>query len=135
MDFKQNKKFQNLVEIIAETNPDNVLLQEKLQTLATTKASFIKKIQLEWEERSKPDFNELEIRTLNIQYLAGQTRESFDVEERQGNFQTISAKEWILNEKCKWKGFDPETRTYYRKNIEFGGNLNFDENYLPSRQR
>ena len=59
MDFKQNKKFQNLVEIIAETNPDNVLLQEKLQTLATTKASFIKKIQLEWEERSKPDFNKL----------------------------------------------------------------------------
>ena len=131
MDFKQNKKFQNLVEIIAETNPDNVLLQEKLQTLATTKASFIKKIQLEWEERSKPDFNELDIRTLNIQYLAEQTRESFDVEERQGNFQTISAKEWILKEKCQWKGFDPETRTYYKKNIEFGGNLNFDENYLP----
>jgi hypothetical protein len=121
MDFKQNRRFQNLIEIISDSLPDNEQLQEKLTSLATTKASFIKKILLEWEERTTSDYDKLDIRALNIAYLSNQTHERFDVEDRDGTFQTITPKEWVLKSKTQWRRFD----------IMFGGDIKFDENFLP----
>ena len=131
LDFKRNRQFQGLVDVLTECIPDNENLQEKLSDLTSSKGSYIKQLVAKWDSRMQPDFTELDIRTLNIQYLAMQDQDQVDLELKDESIKTISSKDWILKERNVWRGYDPVTGTYFKKPIVFGGQLDWDVNFLP----
>ena len=66
VNFRANRQFQSLLEVLTESFPDNVLLQDKLGDLITKKSSYIKKLQQMWTDRDTPDFDEQDIREMNL---------------------------------------------------------------------
>ena len=131
LDFKRNRQFQGLVDVLAECLPDNANLQEKLSDLTSSKGSYIKQLVAKWDQRMQPDYTELDIRQLNIQYLARQDLAQVNFEVRDENISTISSKDWILKERDIWRGYNPESGNYFQKPIVFGGKLDWDVNFLP----
>jgi hypothetical protein len=51
----------------------------------------------------QPDYTELNIRQMNIQYLARQDLAQVNLEVRDENRMTSSSKDWILKEWDNWK--------------------------------
>ena len=66
LDFKRNRQFQSLIDVLQESIPENALLQGKLSDLTSSKGSYIKQLIKEWDERDQPDYDEEEIRQMNI---------------------------------------------------------------------
>ena len=75
LDFKRNRQFQSLIDVLQESIPENALLQGKLSDLTSSKGSYIKQLITEWNERSQPDYNEEEIRQMNINHVAELTEQ------------------------------------------------------------
>ena len=90
LDFKRNRQFQSLVDVLAESIPENALLQDKLSNLTSSKGSYIKQLIREWESREKPDYDEQEIKQMNIDYLGNQDEEGNDMELRQEGRTVVS---------------------------------------------
>ena len=131
LDFKRNRQFQSLVDVLAESIPENALLQDKLSNLTSSKGSYIKQLIREWESREKPDYDEQEIKQMNIDYLGNQDEEGNDMELRQEGRTVVSSKDWVLKERACWKGYNPTKGKYELKPIKFGGKVEFDTNFLP----
>ena len=131
LDFKRNRQFQGLVDVLAECLPDNANLQEKLSDLTSSKGSYIKQLVAKWDQRMQPDYTELDIRQLNIQYLARQDLAQVNLEVRDENISTISSKDWILKERDIWRGYNPESGNYFQKPIGFGSKLDWDVHFCP----
>ena len=51
LDFKRNRQFQSLIDVLQEAIPENALLQGKLSDLTSSKGSYIKQLIREWEDR------------------------------------------------------------------------------------
>ena len=117
LDFKRNRQFQSLIDVLQESIPENALLQGKLSDLTSSKGSYIKQLITEWNERSQPDYNEEEIRQMNIDHVADQTEAEARLEVRNENRATVTSKDWILKERDVWKGFDPSAGKYFLKPI------------------
>ena len=58
LDFKRNRQFQSLIDVLQEAIPENALLQNKLSDLTSSKGSYIKQLIKEWEGRITPDYDE-----------------------------------------------------------------------------
>ena len=131
LDFKRNRQFQSLVDVLAEAIPENALLQDKLSDLTSSKGSYIKQLIKDWEGRVKPDYDEEEIKQMNIDYQGNQDEEGNDMELRQEGRTVVSTKDWVLKERARWKGYNPTKGKYELKPIKFGGKVEFDTNFLP----
>ena len=131
LDFKRNRQFQSLIDVLQESIPENALLQGKLSDLTSSKGSYIKQLITEWNERSHPDYNEEEIRQMNINHVAELTEQEARLEVRHETRATVTSKDWVLKERDIWKGFDPSTGRYFLKPIVFGGKIDWDNNFLP----
>ena len=131
LDFKRNRQFQSLIDVLQESIPENALLQGKLSDLTSSKGSYIKQLITEWNERDQPDYNEEEIRQMNINHVGDQTEEESRLETRNEHRAVVTSKDWILKERDQWKGFCPTTGKYFLKPIEFGGKIDFETNFLP----
>ena len=44
LDFKRNRQFQSLIDVLQESIPENALLQGKLSDLTSSKGSYIKQL-------------------------------------------------------------------------------------------
>ena len=131
LDFKRNRQFQSLIDVLQEAIPENALLQDKLSDLTSSKGSYIKQLIKEWEGRVKPDYDEEEIRQMNIDHQGDQDEQGNNMELRQERRAVVSTKDWILKERDKWKGYNPIKGKYELKPIKFGGTVDFDSNFLP----
>ena len=130
LDFKRNRQFQGLVGVLTECLPDNENLQEKLADLTSSKGSYIKQLVAKWGSRIQPDFTELDIQQVNIQYLVRQDQDQVNLKVRDERITTISSKDWILKERDVWSGYNPVTGTCFKKPIAFGRQLDWDVNFL-----
>ena len=67
---------------------------------------------------------------MNLSFQPTQPGEALDGTESGGNgTQTVDSRSWILKSRDGWKGFDPDTQTYFTKNIFFGGDLEWETNF------
>ena len=131
LDFKRNRQFQSLIDVLQEAIPENALLQGKLSDLTSSKGSYIKQLIREWEDRIRPDYDEEEIRQMNIDHIGEQDEQASNLEQREVHRAVVTTKDWILKERDQWKGWNPATGKYYLKPIQFGGKLDFESNFLP----
>ena len=120
-----------MIDVLQESIPENALLQGKLSDLTSSKGSYIKQLIKEWDERDQPDYDEEEIRQMNIDYAGDQTEEASNLETRNEHRAVVTSKDWVLKERDQWKGFCPTTGRYFLKPIEFGGKIDFETNFLP----
>ena len=108
VNFRANRQFQSLLEFLTTSLPDNTELQEKLGALITQKSSYIKKLKQMCSERQVPDFDEQDIREINLSYQPTQTGNEVDATERGGiGTQIVDSRSWVLKSRDEWKGFDP----------------------------
>ena len=128
LDFKRNRRFQSLIDVLQEAIPENALLQNKLSDLTSSKGSYIKQLIKECEGRVTPNYNEEEIRQMNIDHIGDQDEQGTNMELRQEHRAVVSTKDWILKERDKWKGYNPIKGKYELKPIKFGGKLDFETN-------
>ena len=106
------------------------MLQEQLTGLITKKSSYIKRLQTIWDNRKKPDLTEQDIREINLSFQPTQPENEINQVERGGSgIQLVDSRNWILKTRDGWKGFDPEAQEYFKKNIYFGGEINWDTNF------
>ena len=131
LDFKRNRQFQSLIDVLQEAIPENALLQNKLSDLTSSKGSYIKQLIKEWEGRVRPDYDEEEIRQMNIDHIGEQDEQASNLEQREVHRAVVTTKDWILKERDQWKGWDPSTGKYFLKPIQFGGKKDFETNFLP----
>ena len=89
----------------------------KLSDLTSSKCSYIKQLIKDWENRVKPDYDEEEIKQMNIDYLGNQDEEGNDMELRQELMTVVSTKDWVLKERDRWKGFNPTKGKYELKQV------------------
>ena len=93
INFRANRQFQSLLEVLTTSLPDNVALQEQLSGLITKKSSYIKKLQLMWSNRTHPDFTEQDIREINLNFQPTQPGEEITSVERGGlGIQTVDSR-------------------------------------------
>ena len=122
-----NRQFQGLLEALTTSLPDNVALQDQLSGLITKKSSYIKRLQIIWDNRTKPDLTEQDIREINLNFQPTQPENEITSVVRGGSgIQTVDSRSWILKTRDCWKGFDPVSQTYFTKNIFFGGEIDWD---------
>ena len=126
LDFKRNRQFQSLIDVLQEAIPENALLQGKLSDLTSSKGSYIKQLIKEWEDRIRPDYDEEEIRQMNIDHIGEQDEQASNLEQREVHRAVVTTKDWILKERDQWKGWDPSTGKYFFKPIQFGGKIDFE---------
>ena len=130
LNFRANRQFQGLLEALTISLPDNRVLQEQLTGLITKKSSYIKRLQILWDNRTKPDLTEQDIRQINMSFQPNQPEQEIDqVERLDSGIQLVNSRNWILKTRDGWKGFDPEAQEYFKKNIYFGGEINWDTNF------
>ena len=130
INFRANRQFQGLLEALTISLPDNQVLQEQLTGLITKKSSYIKRLQILWDNRTKPDFTEQDICQINMSFQPNQPEQEIDQVERLGSgIQLVDSRNWILKTRDGWKGFDPEAQAYFTKNIYFGGEIDWDTNF------
>ena len=116
VNFRANRQFQSLLEVLTTSLPDNVLLQDQLSGLITKKSSYIKKLQLMWTDREQPDFDEQDIREMNLRFQPTQPVVEITSVERGGTgIQTVDSRSWILKTRDCWKGFNPNTDLFQQE--------------------
>ena len=93
LDFKRNRQFQSLIDVLQESIPENAILQAKLSYLTSSKGSYIKQLITEWDERDQPDYDEEEIRQMNIDHAGDQTEEASNLETRNEHRAVVTSKE------------------------------------------
>jgi hypothetical protein len=67
--FRSQKNFESILVILQDALPDNIAVQEKLETWITKISSYIKKLQKRWISRTVPNYSERDIRKMNLEYI------------------------------------------------------------------
>ena len=67
---------------------------------------------------------------MNLRFQPTQPGVEITSLERGGNgIQSVDSRSWILKTRDCWNGFNPDTQTYFIKNIFFGGDLDWETNF------
>ena len=67
--FRSQKNFESILGLLQDALPDNIAVQEKLETLITKKNSYIKKLQKRWMARTVTIYSERDIREMNLECI------------------------------------------------------------------
>ena len=92
VNFRANRQFQGLLEALTISLPDNQVLQEQLTGLITKKSSYIKRLQILWDNRTKPDLTEQDIREINLSFQP--TQPENEINQVEGEVLVFNL--WIL---------------------------------------
>ena len=58
INFRTQKQFENILDLLSTALPESVEVQEELDALITKKSSYIKKLKKQWAARKIPIYNE-----------------------------------------------------------------------------
>ena len=113
-------RVKSILGLLQDSLPENIAVQEKLETLITKKNSYIKKLQKRWMARTVTIYSERDIREVNLEYIdnllqnrANQTVKGFWDQCNK------DSKSWILNQSSKWLEWNPTENQYFNQAIEF----------------
>jgi hypothetical protein len=130
LQYRSQKQYENVLNLLTDALPDNLVLQTKLDSLITKKSSHIKKLLRKWIKRYLPIYSEKDIRELNLEFLSDKIRMIGDRLTRGYENQcNVDSKSWILKQNSCWLGWNPDDNQYFSDPIEFGGDLNFERNF------
>ena len=120
LQYRSQKQYENVLNLLTDAQPDNLVLQNKLDSLITKKSSHIKKLLKKWIKRDLPLYSEKDIRELNLEFISDKIRRLGDRLTRGFENQcNVDSKSWILKQNSKWLGWDPDTNQYFSAPIEF----------------
>jgi hypothetical protein len=130
LQYRSKKQYEDVLNLLRETFPDNLVLENKLDKLITKRSSHIRKLLNKWVQRELPLYSEKDILELNLEFISDKATRLGDRLTRGFENQSIvDSKSWVLKQNNKWLGWNPENNKYFIAPIEFGGDLDFERNF------
>ena len=116
------------MDILHTALPESTEVQEKLDYKEVILHK--KKLQKEWSDRKIQVFDEKDIKELNLAFQSQETEEELNKTARgfEGQ-QTVDSRSWILKSGSKWLGYDPQSQSYFKDPIFYGGDIDFPRNF------